>query len=96
MEQLALESPPISLLVRLTLPFDLDGLDIALFIAERTPTPENEVKWKAAGDRALSSWRFATAKRAYAQARDVGALFLLEFGKYRQGGRLSGEGQGVE
>ena len=29
------------------------------------------------GDRALSSWKFATAQRAYEQAGDVGALFLL-------------------
>jgi coatomer subunit beta' len=29
------------------------------------------------GDRALSSWKFATAQRAYEHAGDVGALFLL-------------------
>jgi coatomer subunit beta' len=55
----------------------LDALDIALSITENTPAPENEVKRKAVGDRALSSWKFATAKRAYEGAGDVGALFLL-------------------
>ena len=62
---------------RFDLALSLDALDIALSIAEQTPAPENEVKWKAVGDRALSSWKFATAKRAYEHAGDVGALFLL-------------------
>ena len=52
----------------------LDELDIVLSIAGQTPTPENEIKWKAVGDRALSSRKFATAKRAHEQ---VGPLFLL-------------------
>jgi coatomer subunit beta' len=62
---------------RFDLALSLDALDVALSIAEQTPAPENEIKWKAVGDRALSSWKFATAKRAYEQAGDVGALFLL-------------------
>ena len=76
MKQLALEisTDPDQ---RFDLALSLDALDIALSIAEQTPAPENEIKWKAVGDRALSSWKFATAKRAYEQAGDVGALFLL-------------------
>ena len=61
---------------RFDLALSLDALDIAFSIAEQTPAPENEVKWKAMGDRALSRWKFATAKRGYEQAGDVGALFL--------------------
>ena len=62
---------------RFDLALSLDALDIALSIAEQTPAPENEVKWKAVGDRALSSWKFGIAKRAFEHAGDVGALFLL-------------------
>ena len=40
---------------RLNLAFSLNALDITLSIAEQSPVPENEVKWKAVGSRALSS-----------------------------------------
>ena len=35
------------------------------------------MKWKAVDDQVLSSWRFATAKRAYEHVGNVGAPFLL-------------------
>jgi coatomer subunit beta' len=62
---------------RFDLALSLDALDVALSIAEETPAPENEVKWKAVGDRALARWKFSVAQRAYERAGDVGALFLL-------------------
>ena len=74
MKQLALE---ISTDHRFDLALSLDALDIGLSIAEQTPAPSNEIKWKAVGDRGLSNWKFATAQRAYEHAGDVGALFLL-------------------
>ena len=49
---------------------------MALSTAEYTPAPESEVRRKAVGDRALLSGKFSTARQAYEQAGDVGALFL--------------------
>ncbi|KAG8828474.1 hypothetical protein FRB91_002821 [Serendipita sp. 411] len=56
----------------------LDELDLALSLAEATPAPENEVKWKMVGDTALSRWRFGLARECYRRAGDVSASFLLE------------------
>jgi coatomer subunit beta' len=43
----------------------LDELETALALAEATPSPENEVKWKMVGDTALSRWKFALARECY-------------------------------
>jgi len=59
------------------LALSLDALDIGLSIAEQTPAPSNEIRWRAVGDRGLSNWKFATAQRPYEHAGDFGALFLL-------------------
>lgn len=56
----------------------LDELDMALTLAEQTPAPENEVKWKMVGDTALSRWRFGLARECYRRANDIGARFLIE------------------
>lgn len=56
----------------------LDELDVALDIAKATPAPENEIKWKAVGDTALSRWKFGLARECYKKAGDIGAGFLME------------------
>lgn len=43
----------------------LDELEMALALAEATPAPENEVKWKLVGDTALSRWKFGLARECY-------------------------------
>ena len=43
----------------------LDELETALALAEATPAPENEVKWKMVGDTALSRWKFGLARECY-------------------------------
>lgn len=60
------------------LAIQLGDLSIALAIAQATPSPESEVKWKAVGDRALATWKFSMARECYEKAGDVGALFLVE------------------
>ncbi|KAG8783052.1 hypothetical protein FRC12_020155 [Ceratobasidium sp. 428] len=59
------------------LAIQLDDLPTALAIATDTPAPENEVKWKAVGDRALAAWRFALAKECFEKANDISSLMLL-------------------
>ncbi|QRV88118.1 coatomer subunit beta [Ceratobasidium sp. AG-Ba] len=59
------------------LAIQLDDLPTALNIATETPAPENEVKWKAVGDRALAAWRFALAKECFEKANDISSLMLL-------------------
>jgi coatomer subunit beta' len=56
----------------------LDELETALEIAKATPSPENEIKWKAVGDTALSRWKFSLARECYKKAGDIGAGFLME------------------
>ncbi|KIM26794.1 hypothetical protein M408DRAFT_330396 [Serendipita vermifera MAFF 305830] len=56
----------------------LDELETALALAEATPAPENEVKWKMVGDTALSRWKFGLARECYRKAGDIGASFLIE------------------
>ncbi|GJJ05895.1 hypothetical protein Clacol_000082 [Clathrus columnatus] len=55
----------------------LDDLDRALEIARSDPSPENEAKWKAIGDRALATWRFDLARECFENAGDLSALLLL-------------------
>lgn len=43
----------------------LDELETALTLAEATPAPENEIKWKLVGDTALSRWKFGLARECY-------------------------------
>lgn len=66
----------------------MDDLDTALEIAQATPDPESEVKWKAVGDKALSVWKFGMAKKCYTKAGDVSALLLL--------GLATGDRSGLE
>jgi len=62
---------------RFDLSLALDDLDTALSIAQQTPDPESESKWKAVGDKALSTWKFSLAKQCFEKAGDVSALLLL-------------------
>lgn len=62
---------------RFDLSLALDDLDTALEIAKATPDPESESKWKAVGDKALSTWKFSLAKQCFEKAGDVSALLLL-------------------
>jgi len=62
---------------RFDLSLKLDDLDTALSIARATPDPESESKWKAVGDKALSTWKFSLAKQCFEKAGDVSALLLL-------------------
>lgn len=62
---------------RFDLAVQLDDLQTALTIAQETPDPESEVKWKAVGDKALATWKFGLAKQCYEKAGDTSALLLL-------------------
>ncbi|KAG9050527.1 hypothetical protein FS837_004711 [Tulasnella sp. UAMH 9824] len=62
---------------RFELAVQLDDLQTALTIAQETPDPESEVKWKAVGDKALATWKFGLAKQCYEKAGDTSALLLL-------------------
>lgn len=82
---------------RFDLALAMDKLDIALEIAEQTPAPESEVKWKAVGDRALKQWKFGLAKRCFEKGGDLGGMFLVatsmgdgEKDGLREVGRLAG------
>ncbi|CAE6490017.1 unnamed protein product [Rhizoctonia solani] len=59
------------------LAIQLDDLTTALSIAQQTPSPENETKWKAVGDRALAAWKFSLAKECFEKAGDTSSLLLL-------------------
>ncbi|QRW16534.1 coatomer subunit beta [Rhizoctonia solani] len=59
------------------LAIQLDDLTTALTIAQQTPSPENETKWKAVGDRALAAWKFTLAKECFEKAGDTSSLLLL-------------------
>ncbi|KAH7343226.1 coatomer protein [Rhizoctonia solani] len=59
------------------LAIQLDDLTTALSIAQQTPSPENETKWKAVGDRALAAWKFNLAKECFEKAGDTSSLLLL-------------------
>ncbi|KAG8688968.1 hypothetical protein FRC11_004414, partial [Ceratobasidium sp. 423] len=59
------------------LAIQLDDLTTALTIAQQTPSPENETKWKAVGDRALAAWKFSLAKECFEKAGDTSSLLLL-------------------
>jgi coatomer subunit beta' len=56
----------------------LDELETAEALAEAMPSPENETKWKMAGDTALSRWNLAPARECYREA----ILFSLFFSFY--------------
>lgn len=62
---------------RFDLALSLDELEVALSIAQATPDPESEAKWKAVGDKALATWKFSLAKQCFEKAGDVSALLLL-------------------
>lgn len=66
----------------------MDDLDTALSIAQSTPDPESETKWKAVGDKALACWKFALAKQCFEKAGDVSSLLLLHL--------ATGDRQGLE
>ncbi|CAE6422374.1 unnamed protein product [Rhizoctonia solani] len=59
------------------LAIQLDDLTTALTIAQQTPSPEDETKWKAVGDRALAAWKFTLAKECFEKAGDTSSLLLL-------------------
>lgn len=59
------------------LSLQLDDLDAAVEITRTVPELEAETKWKAIGDRALTTWRFDLAKESFEKAGDLSALMLL-------------------
>jgi coatomer subunit beta' len=59
------------------LALSLDDLDTALQITHTILENESEIKWKTLGDRALTVWRFDSAKECFEKAGDLSALMLL-------------------
>ncbi|RKO97028.1 Coatomer, beta' subunit, partial [Caulochytrium protostelioides] len=70
---------------RFELAIGLGELQVASAIAEAMPPPQTEM-WRQIGDAALKAWDYGLALRAYEQAEDLHALFLI----YKAGGQRSG------